>query len=135
MDLGGGENEFFAVSFFGTCIEDTMMLRKMTEFKNEFKTLWKKLFFPINVYSNHWILLTIDIDEKAVEVFGSLGQKNEHFTKALLKVINQLKKKDEQWVVLDNSTANIQRQHDSVCCGWFTCWYAYQIATNKSMAK
>jgi hypothetical protein len=52
-----------------------------------------------------------------------------------LKVVNQLKKKDEQWVVVDDTTANIQRQHDSVSCGWFTCWYAYLIATNKSVAK
>jgi hypothetical protein len=33
-----------------------------------------------------------------------------------MKAINQLKKKDEQWVVLNNTTANIQQQHDSVCC-------------------
>ena len=37
--------------------------------------------------------------------------------------------------MVDNTTANIQRQTDLVNCGWFTCWYAYQIATNKSVAK
>ena len=134
-DLGGGENKFFSTQFFKTCIEDATTMRKMTEFKNKFKTIWKKLFFPINVNSNHWILLTIDKEEKAVKVFDSLGKKNEYYTSTLMKLVNKIKKKDEQWVVLDNSKDDIQRQIDSVSCGWFTCWYAYQIATTKSVAR
>jgi hypothetical protein len=42
--FGGGENKFFSVGFFKTCVEDYMTKRKLTEFKNKFRTLWKKLF-------------------------------------------------------------------------------------------
>ena len=70
-----------------------------------------------------------------MKVYDLLGKPNETYTHLLLNIINQVKKKDEQWVVVDNTTANIQQQTDLVNCGWFTCWYAYQIATNKSVAK
>ncbi len=83
-----------------------------------------------NINNNHWILLTIDKEEKAAKVFDSLGKKNEYYTSMMMKFVNKIKKKDEQWVVLDNSNDDIQRQIDSVSCGWFTCWYAYQIATS-----
>ena len=133
--FGGGENKFFGTGFFTTCVQDFSIERKLTQFKKKFRTEWKKLFFPVNAHSNHWILLTADVDEKTVKVYDSLGKSNETYTHLLLNIINQVKKKDEQWVVVDNTTANIQRQMDLVNCGWFTCWYAYQIATNKSVAK
>jgi Ulp1 family protease len=133
--FGGGENKFFGTGFFTTCVQDFSIERKLTQFKKKFRTEWKKLFFPVNAHSNHWILLTADVDEKTVKVYDSLGKSNETYTHLLLNIINQVKKKDEQWVVVDNTTANIQRQMDLVNCGWFTCWYAYQIATNNSVAK
>jgi hypothetical protein len=37
--FGGGENKFFGVGFFKTCIEDFSIERKLTEFKKKFRTL------------------------------------------------------------------------------------------------
>ena len=40
------------------------------------------------------------------------------------------------WSTIDNSeNHDIQRQKDRVNCGYFTCWYAWQLTMNESVDK
>jgi hypothetical protein len=47
--------------------------------KDFWTNTWERLFFPINVYNNHWILIVVDKIAKQVMVFDSLAISNQYY--------------------------------------------------------
>jgi Ulp1 family protease len=91
------------------------------------------MFLPMNINSNHWILAVVNRRNKSVDVYDSLKLKNTKQIKLLCKKLDMVFNNNDTWVINNHCKDNIQRQSDSHSCAFFTCWYAYQLATGGSL--
>jgi Ulp1 family protease len=137
------KNKFFAHQFFPTVLEsawDAEQKKKGTPFEklvqsDEFKkdwAKWEKLHFPMHK-NDHWFLIVADKAKKEILIYDSLAHANKYHFEVTLKLINKRKKRNEQWTVNTQQHLDIQQQKDGVNCGYITCWYAHQIATDQSV--
>ncbi len=103
---------------------------------DEWKNNWEELYFPINVHDNHWILILVDKPAKAVVVFDSIAYFNQYQVNKIFDLVKMMEDSTTAWSTIDNSeNHDIQRQTDRVNCGYFTCWYAWQLPMNESTDK
>jgi Ulp1 family protease len=142
----GGKNRFFPTQFFPTILDEKISRSKQGEElqltnyvnlnKNEWKNSWEELYFPNNVHDNHWILILVDKPAKAVVVFDSIANINQYHVNKIFDLVKLMEECTTTWSTIDNSqNIRIQRQKDRVNCGYFTCWYARQLAMNESVDK
>jgi len=142
----GGKNHFFPTQFFPTVLDEKISRSKqgdqsqLTNYinlnKDEWKNNWEELYFPINVHDNHWILILVDKPAKAVVVFDSIANINQYHVDKIFDLVKLMEDSTTTWSTIDNSqNIHIQRQKDRVNCGYFTCWYARQLAMNESTDK
>jgi len=104
--------------------------------KDEWKNNWEELYFPINVHGNHWSLILVDKPAKAVVVFDSIAYINQYHVDKIFDLVKMMEDSTTSWKTIANSeNIRIQRQKDRVNCGYFTCWYARQLAMNESVDK
>jgi Ulp1 family protease len=107
-------------------------MRRFQEWKNN----WEKFYFPINVYGSHWILILVDKLAKEVVVFDSVAYINQYHVDKIFNLVKMLEDCTTTWKTIANSqNLCIQRQKDKVDCGYFTCWYAWQLAMNESVDR
>ena len=93
-----------------------------------------KVFFSVHVWPDHWILIVLDKTVKQVIVFDPIRVTNQYETKLFLKLVKEMEGSTAEWTIVTNVDNNeIQRQRDTVNCGYFTCWYARQLVTNQSI--
>ncbi len=52
---------------------------------------WERLFFPINVYDDHWMLIVLDKTVKQVMVFDSLIVSNQYYANKVLNLVQKWK--------------------------------------------
>jgi Ulp1 family protease len=139
-----GKNKFFSHQFFPTVLDEKMSrsnadvpsrLTKMANTnKDNWNNTWERLFFPINVWDNHWILIVLDKTTKQVMVFDSVKKSNKYQAEKILNLVNEMEGSTAEWSIVTNEqNSGIQRQRDAVNCGYFTCWYARQLVTNQSI--
>jgi hypothetical protein len=139
-----GKNKFFSHQFFSTVLDEKMSrsnadvpsrLTKMAHInKGNWNNTWERLFFPINVWDNHWILIVLDKTTKQVMVFDSVKKSNKYQAEKILNLVNEMEGSTAEWSIVTNEqNSDIQRQSDAVNCGYFTCWYARQLVTNQSI--
>jgi hypothetical protein len=142
----GGKNHFFPAQFFPAVFDEKISRSKqgeqskLTNFvnsnKDEWKNNWEELYFPINVHGNHWILILVDEPAKAVVVFDSIANINQYHVNKIFDLVKLMEECTITWLTINNSqNICIQRQEDRVNCGYFTCWYAWQLAMNESLDK
>jgi len=92
------------------------------------------MYFPININDNHWILVVANKKKRVMDVYDSLKFKNGKETKLLSTKLSMVFSNGAPWKVNDNSKEwNIHRQQDHHSCAFFTCWYAYELATGGSV--
>ena len=85
------------------------------------------IYMPVFINNNHWLLAVIHLPEHLIEVFDSLDGKNPD----LLRRFSELYGHEDMWKANNYyHDLKIQRQNDNYNCAFFTCWYAYQLATN-----
>ncbi len=139
-----GKNKSFYHQFFHTVLDEKMSrsktdvplkLTKMVNHnKDNWNNTWERIFFPINIWDNHWILIVLNKTMKQVMVFDSVNKSNQYQAKKILNVVNEMEGSTAEWsIVTNDQNSDIQRQSDVVNCGYFTCWYAQQLVTNQSI--
>ncbi|MFN9979023.1 MAG: hypothetical protein ACK53Y_03875, partial [bacterium] len=61
---------------------------------------------------------------------------NQYHLDKIFDLVKMMEDSTTAWSTIDNSeNHDIQRQTDRVNCGYFTCWYARQLAMNESTDK
>lgn len=93
------------------------------------------LFIPIN-QSYHWILGVIDLKNKTVSVYDSLGGNHDHTLTLFLRYLEQehLDKKKTPFDTSDwqkRTPKDIPRQGNMSDCGAFTCTFAERLSRHK----
>ena len=67
-------------------------------------------------------------------VFDSVKKSNKYQAEKILNLVNEMEGSTAEWSIVTNEqNSGIQRQRDTVNCGYFTCWYARQLVTNQSI--
>ena len=78
----------------------------------------------------------VDKPVKAVLVFDSIANINQYHVDKIFDLVKMMEDSTTLWKTIANSeNIHIQRQRDRVNCGYFTCWYARQLAINQSVDK
>lgn len=90
------------------------------------------LFIPIN-QSYHWVLGVIDMKNKRVAVYDSLGGNHDHTLKLFLKYLEEehMDKKKTPYDTSDwkkETPKDIPRQGNMSDCGAFTCTFAERLS-------
>jgi len=69
-------------------------------------------------------------------VFDSIANINQYHLDKIFDLVKLMEDSTTTWSTIDNAqNIRIQRQKDRVNCGYFTCWYARQLAMNESTDK
>jgi len=93
-------------------------------------------YLPMNVNDNHWILVVVHWSRYLFEIYDSLDHKNVDISATFLTLVRKVQKESKisHWQVLNHyHDHTVQRQMDGYSCGYFTCWYAYQLASSGSV--
>ena len=129
------ENIKFGDSFVYSAMQDEYF--EDDKLKRQILAKWPEsidaLFLPINIDDNHWILAVVNKRVKTIDVYDSLRYKNGKIIKLLFNNLDMVLDNNSVWKVNNGYNINIQRQLDSHSCAFFTCWYAYQLATGGSL--
>lgn len=94
----------------------------------------KKLFMPIHIdEENHWCLVCVDFEQKAIKYYDSLGGRNFICLKLILKylMLEHVDKKDEEflpggWLLIN--MRKCPQQLNDWDCGVFVCMFAEHLA-------
>jgi Ulp1 family protease len=129
------ENIKFGDSFVYSAMQDEYF--EDDKLKRQILAKWPEsidaLFLPINIDDNHWVLAVVNKRVKTIDVYDSLRYKNGKEIKLLINNLDMVLDNNSVWKVNNGYNVNIQRQLDSHSCAFFTCWYAYQLATGGSL--
>jgi len=108
---------------------DYSRVRKWTRNMNIFN--YDYVGIPIHVHGNHWCLSVINIKDKRVEYYDSLGDQNfsclEVLKKYLVDEYKTQKSSDidlSSWVMYAPGNKNVPQQNNATDCGVFTCQFA-----------
>jgi hypothetical protein len=67
-------------------------------------------------------------------VFDPVEKSNKYQAEKILNLVNEMEGSTAEWSIITNEhNTDIQRQSDAVNCGYFTCWYAWQLVINQSI--
>uniref|UniRef100_A0A8U7NUW4 SUMO specific peptidase 2 n=1 Tax=Corvus moneduloides TaxID=1196302 RepID=A0A8U7NUW4_CORMO len=95
------------------------------------------LLVPIHLRI-HWTLLVVDLREKAIKYFDSLGQKGDHICKTVLKYLEEESKEKRnieltasEWTLRSLGAEEIPQQSNGSDCGVFVCKFADFITRDK----
>jgi Ulp1 family protease len=94
------------------------------------------IFIPIN-QSYHWVLGVIDMRNKKILVYDSLGGNHDHTLSLLLEYLEQ-EHMDKKKLPFDTSgwtteaPKDIPRQGNMSDCGAFTCTFAERLSRSES---
>ncbi|KAM4770044.1 sentrin-specific protease 2 isoform 5-T5 [Cyanocitta cristata] len=95
------------------------------------------ILVPIHVRI-HWTLLVVDLREKAIKYFDSLGQKGDHICKTVLKYLEEESKEKRnieltasEWTLRSLGAEEIPQQSNGSDCGVFVCKFADFISRDK----
>ncbi|XP_056354492.1 sentrin-specific protease 2 isoform X2 [Oenanthe melanoleuca] len=86
----------------------------------------------------HWTLLVVDLREKAIKYFDSLGQRGDHICKTVLKYLEEESREKRnielttsEWTLRSMGTEEIPQQDNGSDCGVFVCKFADFISRDK----
>uniref|UniRef100_A0A8C5U7W6 SUMO specific peptidase 2 n=1 Tax=Malurus cyaneus samueli TaxID=2593467 RepID=A0A8C5U7W6_9PASS len=86
----------------------------------------------------HWTLLVVDLREKTIKYFDSLGQKGDDICKTVLKYLEEESKEKRnieltasEWTLHSMGTEEIPQQSNGSDCGVFVCKFADFISRDK----
>ncbi|NWI06938.1 SENP2 protease, partial [Tichodroma muraria] len=86
----------------------------------------------------HWTLLVVDLREKTIKYFDSLGQKGDHICKTVLKYLEEESREKRnieltasEWTLHSMGTEEIPQQDNGSDCGVFVCKFADFISRDK----
>ncbi|KAF2983227.1 hypothetical protein EK904_000394 [Melospiza melodia maxima] len=86
----------------------------------------------------HWTLLVVDLREKTIKYFDSLGQKGDHICKTVLKYLEEESREKRnieltasEWTLHSMGTEEIPQQNNGNDCGVFVCKFADFISRDK----
>ena len=89
-----------------------------------------KAFIPVFVNKNHWFLCLISIKEQCLHVYDSLDSTYALFEQRMLQYLCQVLNPNIKWSINNHQGDRlVQCQNDNYSCAFFTCWYAYQLAS------
>ena len=114
-----------------------------THFQKGYRNIlkYKKLFFPMNVDGNHWILVLVDIDENYIVSVDSLNKANSEHIENIKSLIKDLRSKYEMEdasipMVTKSSHPDWKgdvHQSNGHQCGVHLIMNVYRILKNSSM--
>eukprot|EP00510_Aplanochytrium_minuta_P003319 CAMPEP_0184006900 /NCGR_PEP_ID=MMETSP0954-20121128/990_1 /TAXON_ID=627963 /ORGANISM="Aplanochytrium sp, Strain PBS07" /LENGTH=288 /DNA_ID=CAMNT_0026285581 /DNA_START=692 /DNA_END=1558 /DNA_ORIENTATION=+ len=100
----------------------------------------RRVFVPHNVHNTHWCLGVIEIPEKRIVYYDSMGGRGSQFLSHLLQYLcdeSSDKKKNEldssQWELVSMGHSTPQ-QNNGYDCGVFTCVSAYYLSLGRSLS-
>ncbi|KAM7043847.1 sentrin-specific protease 2 [Acridotheres tristis] len=86
----------------------------------------------------HWTLLVVDLREKTIKYFDSLGERGDHICKTVLKYLEEESREKRnieltasEWTLHSMGTEEIPQQNNGSDCGVFTCKFADFISRDK----
>ncbi|XP_066050277.1 sentrin-specific protease 2 isoform X2 [Chamaea fasciata] len=95
------------------------------------------ILVPIHLRS-HWTLLVVDLREKTIRYFDSLGQKGDHICKTILKYLEEesrarrnIELTASEWTLHSMGSQEIPQQNNGSDCGVFACKFADFISRDK----
>ncbi|KAM4895428.1 sentrin-specific protease 2 isoform 2-T2 [Sylvia borin] len=95
------------------------------------------ILVPIHLRT-HWTLLVVDLREKTIKYFDSLGQKGDHICKTILKYLEEESRERRnieltasEWTLHSMGTEEIPQQNNGSDCGVFVCKFADFISRDK----
>lgn len=89
----------------------------------------RKLFFPLNVDGNHWILAVVFVQEGIIGYFDSFNNEKtmERYNPFLLRYLKIIFK-DKEWIT---TLMESPKQSNSCDCGVFLCANLYYLSKNR----
>lgn len=89
----------------------------------------RKLFFPLNVDGNHWILAVVFVQEGIIGYFDSFNNEKtmERYNPFLVRYLNIIFK-NKDWIT---TLIESPKQSNSCDCGVFLCANLYYLSQNK----
>ncbi|NXO30975.1 SENP2 protease, partial [Cisticola juncidis] len=95
------------------------------------------ILVPIHLRT-HWTLLVVDLREKTIKYFDSLGQRGDHICKTILKYLEEESRERRsieltafEWTLHSMGTQEIPQQNNGHDCGVFVCKFADFISRDK----
>jgi hypothetical protein len=95
-----GKNKFFSHQFFPTVLDEKMsrsntdvpskLTKMVNDNKDNWNKIWERLFFPVHVWPNHWILIVLDKTVKQVIVCDPISVTNQYHTKIVLNLVKEI---------------------------------------------
>ena len=101
-------------------------------------------FFPLNIYTDHWVLFIVSFDDKLVYSIDSLGGTHEqHYDIMKVFLMLVLSNRDDGGIDKERNAWNHKplsvpgncRQRDSFNCGIFVILYTIIIANDPSLLQ
>jgi Ulp1 family protease len=110
-----GKNKFFSHQFFHTVLDEKMsrsnadvpskLTKMVNDNKDNWNKIWERLFFPVHVMPDHWILIVLDKTTKQVMVFDSVNKSNQYQAKKILNLVNKMEGSTAEWSIITNERA------------------------------
>lgn len=97
------------------------------------------IFFPINQDNVHWTLAVVNMKEKCIRYYDSLGgDGNKYLVRLLLYLVDEHqakkdKKMDLNGWTLEDCANDTPQQHNTFDCGVYTCLFADFLSMNRSL--
>ena len=92
------------------------------------------MFFPINIFNSHWVLVIALMQQKRILYRDALKRKGEQYTAAIMKylcdeALNKLglamtQEEQDLWDVQPFPPLKSPQQQNGFDCGMFVCMYA-----------
>ena len=96
-----------------------------------------KLFFPINVGRDHWVLVAVFMQEKRIQCYDSMGSKGTDYVQAIFRYLQDEHETKMGYPLEDTAawqlvdcTAATPRQRNSYDCGVFICTFMDLLSLN-----
>ena len=131
-------DSYFFNSFFMTKLKGFEFdeVKRWTRHINVFS--FKKLFFPVNINNSHWVLLVIDIENKFIGYYDSMGNEDSHGNMEVLfrwmveEAIDKNKDKinGHEWRLI-NYSRSIPLQTNGFDCGTFVIVAAHFLCVGQ----
>ena len=100
-----------------------------------------KLFFPINVGRDHWILVVVYMQERRIQCYDSMGSPGTEYVQAIFTYLQDEHETKHGYPMEDMATwrlvactADTPRQRTGYDCGVFVCTFIDLIAFNTPLS-
>lgn len=92
---------------------------------------FEKVFFPINISNNHWVLVIVLMQQKRILYRDALRNDGKEYTSVtMMYLVDEMQDKRNEvintaeWDVQEISPADSPQQKNGFDCGMFVCMYA-----------